>query len=88
MFVDFGAGDTVAGVTSGGNNFDCLPDEDYPTGAAGAPAGQGGVLQQDPDADAIYAGAAAAAALPARSQPAFQVSPPTMDFGVEPTVKV
>jgi hypothetical protein len=27
LFVDFGAGDTVAGVTSGGNQADCLPDD-------------------------------------------------------------
>ena len=27
LFVDFGAGDTVAGVTSGGDNADCLPDD-------------------------------------------------------------
>lgn len=27
MFVDLGSGPTVAGITSGGNNFDCLPDD-------------------------------------------------------------
>ncbi len=27
LFVDFGGGDTVAGITSGGDNADCLPDD-------------------------------------------------------------
>ena len=91
MFVDLGSGPTVAGITSGGNNYDCLPDDlsfdarvyhyrSFIQGIGGADLGNAtcGTIPQVGSADAtVLAFSGEVSAANAQGRHSFVVSPGT-----------